>query len=198
MIINSSSYTSAIPVAISDTINIPGPTVRASGTSTSSLTDDRLVNTAANFITTFNADGTVNNQGVAVGMIVYNMAAMNTTAWEGPEAAQILEIVNDTTLRLSANIFPVTGAPSTTQDYNIYDPNQANPKGAIIQVGSAENGTGAADIYVKTIDGDDIFMSGIPLGTVLPVVVQRVMVGTAATTGRPNTETDAENIIAYI
>jgi len=197
MIINSSSYTSAIPVAISDTINIPGPTVRASGT-TSSLTDDRLVNTAANFITTFNADGTVNNQGVAVGMIVYNMAAMNTTAWEGPEAAQILEIVNDTTLRLSANIFPVTGAPSTTQDYNIYDPNQANPKGAIIQVGSAENGTGAADIYVKTIDGDDIFMSGIPLGTVLPVVVQRVMVGTAATTGRPNTETDAENIIAYI
>jgi hypothetical protein len=24
------------------------------------------------------------------------------------------------------------------------------------------------------------------------------MVGTAATTGRPNTETDAENIIAYI
>ena len=118
MIINASSYTSAIPVAISDTINIPGPTVRASGT-TSSLTDDRLVNTAANFITTFNADGTVNNQGVAVGMIVYNMAAMNTTAWEGPEAAQILEIVNDTTLRLSANIFPVTGAPSTTQDYNI-------------------------------------------------------------------------------
>jgi len=197
MIINASTYTSAIPVVPSDTINIPGPTVRASGT-TSSLTDDRLVNTAANFITTYNANGTVNNQGVSVGMIVYNMAAINTSAWLGPEVAQIVEIVDDNTLRLSSNIFPVTGAPSTTQDYKIYDANQANPKGAIIQVGSAENGTSAADIYVKTIDGDDIFISAVPLGTVLPVVVQRVMVGTAATTGRPNTETDAENIIAYI
>ena len=197
MIINASTYTSAIPVAPSDTINIPGPKVRTSGT-TSSLTDKRLVDTAANFVTTYNANGTVNNRGVSVGMIVYNMAAINTSAWEGPEVAQILEIVNNTTLRLSSNIFPVTGAPSATQDYNIYDPNQANPKGAIIQVGSAEDGTSAADIYVRTIDGDDVFISGVPLGTVLPLVVQRVMVGTAATTGRPNTETDAENIIAYI
>ena len=31
MIINTSSYTSAIPVALNDNINIPGPTVRATG-----------------------------------------------------------------------------------------------------------------------------------------------------------------------
>ena len=37
MIINTSSYTSAIPVAVNDTINIPGPVLRFSGT-TSSLT----------------------------------------------------------------------------------------------------------------------------------------------------------------
>ena len=34
MIINTSSYTSAIPVAPSDTINIPGPSVRVSSATT--------------------------------------------------------------------------------------------------------------------------------------------------------------------
>ena len=63
------------------------------------------------------------------------MAAMNTTSWLGPEAAEILDIEDDNTLLLSANIFPVTGAPSTTQQYKIYDANKANPKGAIIMVG---------------------------------------------------------------
>ena len=34
MIINASSYTSAIPVAPSDTINIPGPSARFTGATT--------------------------------------------------------------------------------------------------------------------------------------------------------------------
>jgi len=43
----------------------------------------------------------------------------------------------------------------------------------------------------------DIFIPAVQPGTVLPLVVQRVMVGSAADTSSPNTETNAENIIAY-
>jgi hypothetical protein len=194
MIINASTYTSAIPVALSDTINIPGPTVRASGASTS-LTSNKLVDTNANFITTHNANGTVNNQGVAVGMVVYNMYAKTLADDLGPTVATVTAIDSNTQLSLSADIF---AGGTATKAYNIYDANQANPQGTIIQVGSAENGTSAADIYVKTIDGDNVFISAVPLGTVLPLVVQRVMVGTAAAGAQPSTLTNAENIIAYI
>ena len=107
MIINTSSYTNAIPVALNDNINIPGPKVRASGTTTS-LTNNKLVDTNASFLQVIDAKGNVTNQGVQRGQIVYNMAAMNTTSWLGPEAAEILDIEDDNTLLLSANIFPVT------------------------------------------------------------------------------------------
>ena len=73
MIINPSSYTSAIPVALNDDINIPGPEVRKSGTTTS-LTNDKLVDTNGNFLQTVDANGNITNQGVQVGQVVYNMA----------------------------------------------------------------------------------------------------------------------------
>ena len=194
MIINTSSYTSAIPVAISDTINIPGPTVRTSGASTS-LTTNKLVDTNANFVQTVDANGNLTNQGVQVGQIIYNMYAMIASSDLGPTVATVTAIDSNTQLSLSADIF---AGGTATKAYNIYDPNQANPKGAIIQVGSAEDGSSAADVYVKTIDGDDVFIKSVQPGTVLPVVVQRVMVGAAAAGAQPSTETDAENIIAYI
>jgi len=100
-------------------------------------------------------------------------------------------------ISLSVNIFPVTGAPSATQEYSIYDANKAKPKGFMIQVGSAADGSSAAGVYVKTIDGQDIFLEGVQPGTVLPLVVQRVMKGAPAAAGKPNTQTDAENIFAY-
>ena len=196
MIINTSSYTSAIPVAVNDTINIPGPVLRFSGT-TSSLTNDKLVDTTGGFLQVVDANGNITNQGVQVGQIIYNMAAINTTTWLGPEAAVVTAIDSDTVLSLSENRFPVTGAPSITQDYNIYDANKAQPKGFMIQIGSAADGSSAAGVYVKTIDGQDIFLEGVQPGTVLPLVVQRVMKGAAATAGKPNTLTDAENIFAY-
>ena len=193
MLINSSSYTSAIPVALSDTINIPGPIVRVSG-DTTSLTANKLVDTSANFVTTYNADGTIDNQGVVVGMVVYNMKAMDSTDYLGPTVATITAIDSNTQLSLSADIF--TGGTARLS-YNIYDANKANPKGFIIQVGSAEDGSSASNVYVKTIDGRDVFIKAIQPGTVLPIVVQRVMAGAAATTAGPSTETNAENIIAY-
>ena len=196
MIINTSSYTSAIPVALSDTINIPGPVTRFSGT-TSSLANNKLVDTTGGFLQVVDANGNITNQGVQVGQIMYNMAAINTTTWLGPESAVVTAVDSDTQLSLSLNIFPVTGAPSVTQEYTIYDANKAQPKGFIIQVGSAADGSSAAGIYVKTIDGQDIFLEGVQPGTVLPLVVQRVMKGSAATAGKPNTLTDAENIFAY-
>ena len=196
MIINTGSYTSAIPVAVNDTINIPGPVLRFSGT-TSGLTNDKLVDAKGGFLQVVDANGNITNQGVQVGQIIYNMAAINTTTWLGPEAAVVTAIDSDTVLSLSENIFPVIGAPSITQDYNIYDANKAQPKGFMIQVGSAADGSSAAGVYVKTIDGQDIFLEGVQPGTVLPLVVQRVMKGAAATAGKPNTLTDAENIFAY-
>ena len=198
MIINTSSYTSAIPVALNDNINIPGPIVRSSGTTTS-LTNDKLVDTNASFLQVIDANGNVTNQGVQRGQIVYNMAAMNTTSWLGPEAAEILDIEDDNTLLLSANIFPVTGAPSTTQQYKIYDANKANPKGAIIMVGDniAGNNT-KSDVFVKTLDGEDVLVQGVAPGETLDLIVQRVMVGSAATSGAPSTLTTAEKITAFI
>ena len=127
------------------------------------------------------------------------MAAMNTTAWLGPEAATVTAVDSDTQLSLSANIFPVTGAPSTTQEYKIYDSNKANPKGAIIMVGDniAGNNT-KSDVFVKTLDGQDVLVQGVAPGETLDLVVQRVMVGSAATSGAPSTLTTAEKITAFI
>ena len=198
MIINPSSYTSAIPVALNDDINIPGPEVRKSGTTTS-LTNNKLVDTNGKFLQTVDAKGNITNQGVQVGQVVYNMAAMNTTAWLGPEAATVTAVDSNTQLSLSANIFPVTGAPSTTQEYKIYDANQADPKGAIIMVGDNQAGNNTkSDIFVKTIDGQDVLIQGVAPGETLDIVVQRVMVGSAATSGAPSTLTTAEKITAFI
>ena len=198
MIINPSSYTSAIPVALNDDINIPGPEVRKSGTTTS-LTNNKLVDTNGSFLQTVDAKGNITNQGVQVGQIVYNMAAMNTTAWLGPEAATVTAVDSNTQLSLSANIFPVTGAPSTTQEYKIYNANQADPKGAIIMVGDNQAGNNTkSDVFVKTLDGQDVLVQGVAPGETLDLVVQRVMVGSAATSGAPSTLTTAEKITAFI
>tara|TARA_R110002167_G_scaffold286657_1_gene491585 strand:+ start:4937 stop:5542 length:606 start_codon:yes stop_codon:yes gene_type:complete len=201
MIINTSSYTSAIPVALSDTINIPGPEVRISGATTSVVNvSGTLSDTNANFITTYNTDGSVNNQGVSIGMVVYNMYAIDTSAWLGPTCATIVTITDNNNLILSADIFPFAGGVAI-QSYNVYFPNQANPKGAVIMVGDNQAGTNIdSDIYVKTINGEDILIQGVMPGTVLPCVVQRVMVGAApnAGTGVPNTLTTAEKFTAFI
>ena len=201
MIINASVYTNAIPVAIDNDINIPGPKATKSGT-TSSLTNNKLVDTSGAFEQVIGANGAVSNRGVQVGQIVYNMTAATTSAWEGPEAAVVTAVDSNTQLSLSKNIFPVTGAPSTTQQYKIYDANQAQPKGAILYIGDkqGQNAEIKSDIFVKTIDGDDVFIQGVSAGETLDVVVQRVMVGTAANAGAgiPNTLTTAKEITAFI
>ena len=192
MIINTGSFTSAIPVAPSDTINIPGPTARVVGETTSVVAspgrdEGNLVDTNGDFLASNNRDG----GGVSRGMVVYNMFAMTSSGTNAPLSATILEVESSTTLRLSDDIFPLAGGDAV-QAYKIYDANEVSPPGAQIYVGAAGN------VYVETIDGDLVFIEDVPAGDILPVVVQKVLVGAAAAGGQPNTETTAGKLIAFI
>ena len=194
MIINTGSYTSAIPVAPSDTINIPGPSVRVSAASTATTPDgvsNQLIDTNANFVTTYNDNGSVNNQGVSRGMVVYNMFATIASGTNSPLVATIVEVVNNTTLLLSADIFPFAGGTAVSA-YKIYDANIVAPPGAQLYVGTSGN------VYVETINGDLIFIEDVPAGDILPVVIQKVLVGAAAAGGQPNTLTTAGKLTAFI
>ena len=194
MIINTSSYTSAIPVAPSDTINIPGPSVRVSSASTATTPDgtpNQLIDANANFITTYNADGSILKEGVSRGMVVYNMFATIASSTNSPLVATIVEVVNNTTLLLSADIFPFAGGTAVSA-YKIYDANTVAPPGAQLYVGTAGN------VYVETINGDLVFIEDVPAGDILPVVIQKVLVGAAAAGGQPNTRTTAGKLTAFI
>ena len=194
MIINTSSYASAVPVAPSNTINIPGPTVRFRSSSTATTPDgtpNQLIDANANFVTTYNVDGSVLNQGVSTGMVVYNMFAMIASGINAPLVATVVGVVNNTTLLLSADIFPFAGGTAVSA-YNIYDANEVSPPGAQLYVGAT------GDVYVETINGDLVFIEDVPSGDILPVVVQKVLVGAAAAGGQPSTLTSAGKLIAFI
>ena len=114
--------------------------------------------------------------------------------WSGtnsPLVATIVQVVNNTTLLLSADIFPFAGGTAVSA-YKIYDANSVASPGAQIYVGTAGN------LYVETIGGDLVFIEDIPAGQVLPVVVQKVLVGAAAAGGQPNTLTTAGKLTAFI
>ena len=191
MIINASSYTSAIPVAPSNTINIPGPSARFTGATTAVVdTSGYMRDTNANFVTTYNANGSINNEGVAPGMVVYNMYAMVASGINAPAVATVLEVVDNNTLLLSADIFPFAGGVAV-QDYKIFNSNEQDSPGACIYVGTTGN------IYVETLQGDLVFIESVPAGEVIPVMVQKVLVGAAAGGGSPNTLTTTGELIAY-
>ena len=191
MIINASSYTSAIPVAPSDTINIPGPTARFTGATTAVInTTGYMRDTNANFVTTFDSAGNVLNEGVAKGMVVYNMYAITASGINAPAVAIVEQVVDNNTLLLSADIFPFSGGVAV-QDYKIFDSNEQDSPGACIYIG------GAGNVYVETIQGDLVFIESIPAGDIIPVMVRKVLVGAGATGGTPNTLTSASKMIAY-
>ena len=191
MIINASSYTSAIPVAPSDTINIPGPTPRFTGKTTAVInTSGYLRDTNANFVTTFDAAGNVLNEGVAKGMVVYNMYAMTASSINAPAVAVVEQVIDNNTLLLSADIFPFSGGVAV-QEYKIFDSNEQDSPGGCVYVGATGN------VYVETVQGDLVFIEAIPAGDIIPVMVQKVLVGAGATGGTPNTLTTAGELIAY-
>ncbi len=191
MMINASSYTSAIPVAPSDTINIPGPTAIFTGATTAVInTSGYLRDTNANFVTTYDANGLTTNQGVAPGMVVYNMYAITASGINAPGVATVIRVIDNNTLLLSADIFPFAGGVAV-QDYKIFNSNEQSSPGAVVYVGTQGN------VYVETIEGDLVFIESVPAGDVIPVMVQKVLVGAGATGGAPNTLTTAGKLIAY-
>ena len=125
--INSSTLTSGIKVIPSDSINIPGPTIRYSGVTTS-VTANKLVDTSAIFQGGFlqtlespqanpgNVSNQSRNQGVQVGDVVYNTA----TARLGIAYVTAIDSVN--TLSLSADIF----GNAALDGYAIYEGNGVN------------------------------------------------------------------------
>ena len=199
MIINPSTFTSAIPVSPSDTINIPGPILRFKGETTSVvITPGRgegILKDATffkdGFVTNYNPDGSISHMGVSRGMVVYNMYSTISSSNNAPLQATILEVIDKNTLLLSEDIFPEAGGVAV-QAYNIYDANEVSPPGAQLYVGTA------GDVYVETINGDLVFIEDVPAGDILPVVIQKVLVGAAAAGGQPNTLTTAGKLTAFI
>ena len=124
-------------------------------------------------------------------MVVYNMFATIASGTNSPLVATIVSVVNNTTLLLSADIFPFAGGTAVSA-YKIYDANIVAPPGAQLYVGTAGN------VYVETINGDLIFIEDVPAGDILPVVIQKVLVGAAAAGDQPNTLTTAGKLTAFI
>lgn len=115
MMITASDFTGGIKAIPSDTINIPGPESKYDGLSTavaaSKLTDANVGLQGGFLVARDAASGTVTNQGVQVGDVVYNVSAAR------PGVAYVTAVDSATTLSLSANIFEVT---ANRDGYRIY------------------------------------------------------------------------------
>ncbi len=150
-----SQYARALDVIPTDNANIPNPTVIKSGTNTSTSTA-ALIDSTANF----------NTLNVSAGDIVYN-----TT---NGLAATVIQVVNNTTILLNADIFTATAKAYII--YNNSSQSSIGSAGCNLYVG------GAGNVKVTTIGGDVVTFTAVPVGTVLPVQVVKVhSVGTTAT-----------------
>ena len=115
MMITASDFTGGIKAIPSDTINIPGPESKYDGLSTAvaanKLTDANVGLQGGFLVARDAASGTVTNQGVQVGDVVYNVSAVRAAV------AYVTAVDSATTLSLSANIFEVT---ANRDGYRIY------------------------------------------------------------------------------
>ena len=194
MMITASDFTGGIKAIPSDTINIPGPESKYDGLSTAvaanKLTDANVGLQGGFLVVRDAASGTVTNQGVQVGDVVYNTTTAN------PRIAYVTAVDSATTLSLSADIFPVTD-PVVFNAYRIYRGNGVNlttdvgtAKAFQIYCGGTTDAPAlASDVYVTTIDGDFVFFEDVQPGEILPVAVCRVNVGAAPATGNGNVNT---------
>ena len=115
MMITASDFTGGIKAIPSDTINIPGPESKYDGLSTAvaanKLTDSNVGLQGGFLVVRDAANGTVTNQGVQVGDVVYNMSAIRSGV------AYVTAVDSAVSLSLSADIFPVT---ANRDGYRIY------------------------------------------------------------------------------
>lgn len=138
------TFSRALTAVKTDDANIPFPAILEQGTNTSVVASS-LVDSSATFVT--------NN--VKTGDIVYSTSDAT--------AATVLEVVNETTLLLNANIFDTT--PTNYIVYAASPQNTIGNQGCYLYVGVAGN------VRVTTIGGDIITFFGAQAGEVLPVQV---------------------------
>ena len=137
-------------IVSTDNANIPYPNVIETGTATS-VVANQLVDSAATFSTL----------NVQTGDVVYN----NTTLL----AATVVNVINNTTIVLNANIFL-----ATSDSYTIYAQN--GKEACVLYVGTG------GKLRVMTASGQDVLFNNILGGSFLPVQVLKVFKTTTTAT----------------
>lgn len=144
----------ALNIIISDNCDIPTPNLLTGGKNTSVL-EEGLIDSNAVFI--LNGVNLVN-----VGDVVY--------CYDQEKGATIVEVVDENTLILNANIF----AENTDIEYFIYQQSPltgAQNEGCLLYVKSTAPNEGKA--YITTAGNDRVVLLGISTG-VLPVKVKKL------------------------
>lgn len=140
----------ALNIVSTDNANIPYPNVIETGTATS-VVANQLVDSAATFSTL----------NVQTGDVVYN----NTTLL----AATVVNVLNNTTIVLNANIFL-----ATSDSYTIYAQN--GKEACVLYVGTG------GKLRVMTASGQDVLFNNVLGGSFLPVQVLKVFKTTTTAT----------------
>lgn len=140
----------ALNIVSTDNANIPYPNVIETGTATS-VVANQLVDSAATFSTL----------NVQTGDVVYN----NTTLL----AATVVNVIDNTTIVLNANIFL-----ATSDSYTIYAQN--GKEACVLYVGTG------GKLRVMTASGQDVLFNNILGGSFLPVQVLKVFKTTTTAT----------------
>lgn len=139
----------ALSVINSDATEVPFPQL-INSSSSSAVSVGELVDASANFLTL----------GVQAGDIVYNTSGTST--------AEVLRVVNATTLSLSLDIF--TGIGET---YFLYKGGEN--EGCVLYVGTG------GDLTITTSSGDVVTLVNLPTGMFVPVQTLKVWAsGTSA------------------
>jgi len=143
---------SAISVIPSNTINIPAPGIKSSGTISAGTGIPNM---------TDGVTGTFLTDGVQKGDIIYNTTA--TTI------AIVMEVTSETVLVLDTAIMAIGNT------YEVYNGNQDNSSGLLLFVGTT------GDLAVTTTQDNDVTLVNIGNASFVPLSVRRVnTLGTTA------------------
>lgn len=150
------TFSRALRAYPSDNAVIANPNALATSGTNTSVASNKLINSAANFL----------SNNLYAGAVVYNDTAGTS--------ATVISVDSDTQLTLNADIFT-----TTSQTYSVYSMgSQAGngQTGAFLYIG------GTGNVSVVTIGGDVIIFAGVPAGTTLPIQVRQLkLTGTTAT-----------------
>ena len=148
----------ALEVIASNLTDIPYPSIAATGTITSVVTD-KLKDTAATFV----ADN------VNIGDIVYNVSTL--------KAATVTLVEDEEPLVLNSDIMGASSEKYVVYNASTYKNYQDANNGCVLYLGDTDG-----DLRVTTITGNIVNFKGLKAGTFFPVQVKRVhLTGTTLT-----------------